>query len=48
MIIDEALADSIVQWTIEGGDTGWRRVEHRSFSELRFTHHIETGQIAPL
>jgi len=37
MIVDNAPTNSMVLWTIEGGDTGRRRVEHRSFL-LSFTH----------
>ncbi len=44
MIEDKASANSLVHWTLEGGDTGRGRVEHRSFLKLRFTHHVRTGQ----
>ena len=31
MIVDKALANLEVLWTLRGGDTGRRRAEHRSF-----------------
>jgi len=51
MIADNALANSLVHWTNGGGDTGRRRVEHRSFLQLRFTHlkeWIRPVQIRPI
>jgi SpoU rRNA methylase family enzyme len=38
MSTDKALADSIVHWTVGGGDTGRGRVERIDFLQLRFTH----------
>jgi hypothetical protein len=38
MNTDEALANSIVHWTVGSGDTGRGRVERISFLQLRFTH----------
>jgi hypothetical protein len=38
MNTDNAFADSIVHWTVGGGDTGKGRVERISFLPLRFTH----------
>jgi hypothetical protein len=39
MMVDNALAkSSIFLKMLDGGDTGKRRVEHRSFLQLRFTH----------
>ena len=38
MNTDKALANSIVHWTVEGGDTGRGRVERISFLLVRFTH----------
>jgi hypothetical protein len=40
MNVDKALAKfSIFSKVLDGGDTGKRRVEHRSNLQLRFTHH---------
>ncbi len=40
MNVDKALAKlSIFSKMLDGGDTGRRRVEHRNFLQLRFTHH---------
>jgi hypothetical protein len=37
--VDKALAKfSIFKKMLDGGDTGRRRVKHRSFLQLRFTH----------
>jgi hypothetical protein len=41
MNVDRALANFAFPWIVKGGDTGRRRVEHRSFLQLRFTHHKE-------
>jgi hypothetical protein len=38
MSIEKTLANSIVQWTVGGGDTGRGKVERMSFLLLRFTH----------
>ncbi len=39
MIVDKALANfCISSEMLRGGDTGKRRVEHRNFLQLRFTH----------
>ena len=38
MIVDKALANFEVLRTLEGGDTGRGRVEHRNLLQLRFTH----------
>ncbi len=39
MNVDKALAKfSIFSKILDGGDTGKRRVEHRNFLHLRFTH----------
>ena len=39
MNVDKALAKfSIFSEMLDGGDTGKRRVEHRNFLQLRFTH----------
>ncbi len=38
MNVDKALANLEVLWISRSGDTGWRRVEHRNFLQLRFTH----------
>ena len=40
MIVDNALAYLETLWVLRGGDTGWGRVEHRSFMVLWFTHNI--------
>jgi hypothetical protein len=34
MIVDKALANCEFLWNLQGGDTGRRRVEHRSFQML--------------
>jgi len=39
MNVDKALANCEFLWNLQGGDTGRRRVEHRNFLQLRFTHH---------
>ena len=39
MIIDNALANSRFLVNLDGGDTGKRRAERRSFLQLWFTHH---------
>lgn len=38
MNVVKALANSGFVMSLEGGDTGRERVEHRSFLLLRFTH----------
>ena len=38
MIVDNAPANGKFHKNLRGGDTGRRRVEHRSFLRLRFTH----------
>jgi hypothetical protein len=38
MNTDNALANSIVYWTVGSGDTGKGRVERMSFLPLSFTH----------
>ena len=38
MNVDKALANSLVHWINGSGDTGRRRVEHRNFLQVRFTH----------
>ena len=41
MNVDKALAKfSIFSKMLDGGDTGRRRVEHRNFFKLWFTHNI--------
>jgi hypothetical protein len=45
MIVDKAPANFNVLWTLEGGDTGRRRVEHRSFLQLRFTHTLNNSVV---
>jgi len=45
MNVDKALANLLVLWISEGGDTGRRRVEHRSYLQLRFTHNVDTGHL---
>jgi hypothetical protein len=41
MIADKALANFCISLEIQGsGDTGRRRVEHRNFLQLRFTHFV--------
>ncbi len=45
MITDNALANLRVSAEVRrGDDTGRRRVEHRSFLQMMFTHHKGTGQ----
>ncbi|MHA1862937.1 MAG: hypothetical protein ACTSWA_04140 [Candidatus Thorarchaeota archaeon] len=44
MNVDKALAKFAYLWYVDGGDTGRRRVEHRNFLQLSFSHHIRTGQ----
>ena len=40
MSVDKALAKfSIFSKMLDGGDTGRRRVEHRSILQLRFIHN---------
>ncbi|MGY5874688.1 MAG: hypothetical protein RTU30_02985 [Candidatus Thorarchaeota archaeon] len=39
MMADDALAKFKIQWILDGGDTGRRRAEHRSFLQLWFTHN---------
>ncbi len=40
MNVDKAPANFCISEEIRrGGDTGRRRVEHRNFLQLRFTHH---------
>jgi hypothetical protein len=39
MIVDKALANCKFHWSLQGGDTGKRKVEHRSFFQLWFTHN---------
>ena len=45
MNVDKALANfgKFFENLLEGGDTGKRRVEHRNFLQLRFTHLKEEG-----
>ncbi len=44
MMTDKVLANlGISSGLLSGGDTGKRRVEHRSFNQLRFTHYLEIG-----
>jgi len=38
MIVDKAPANLQTQRVNEGGDTGWGRVEHRSFLQLVHSH----------
>ena len=38
MIVDDAPANLDVHWTSSGGDTGKRRVEHRSLLLLSIIH----------
>jgi hypothetical protein len=38
MNVDKALANCRFQKNMRSGDTGRRRVEHRSILQLRFTH----------
>ena len=38
MNTDKALADSMVHWIVESGDTGKGRVERISFLQIKFTH----------
>jgi hypothetical protein len=38
MNTDKALANSMVHWTVGGGDTGRGRVERISFLSLSFTY----------
>jgi len=38
MRVDNALAYFEIPWISRGGDTGRRRVEHRNFLQLMFTH----------
>jgi hypothetical protein len=41
MIVDKVLANLCISKEIRrGGDTGRERVEHKSFIQLRFTHHF--------
>jgi len=47
MIADKALANCRFLRNMQGGDTGKRRVEHRSFNVVMFTHFIETGYARP-
>ncbi|KXH76404.1 MAG: hypothetical protein AM326_02745 [Candidatus Thorarchaeota archaeon SMTZ-45] len=44
MNADKALANSMPRGSIGGGDTGKGRVERMSFSQLRFTQMLDTGQ----
>ncbi len=45
MNVDKALANFCNSSELRrGGDTGRRRVEHRSFLQLTFTHTVEIGQ----
>jgi hypothetical protein len=34
MIVDNAPTNLIAHWTVEGGDTGRRKAEHRSFEKV--------------
>jgi len=43
MKVDKALANFKIFWILRSGDTGWGRVEHRSFQQLKFTHTLEMG-----
>jgi hypothetical protein len=46
MNVDKALANFRISSELrKSGDTGRRRVEHRSFLLLRFTHNIDTGHL---
>ncbi len=38
MNVDKALADFKIFWILRSGDTGRRKVEHRNFLQLMFTH----------
>jgi hypothetical protein len=40
MNTDKALANSIVHWTVGGGDTGRGKVERIGFLQVKFTHLI--------
>jgi hypothetical protein len=46
MNVDEALANCEFLWNLQSGDTGRRRVEHRSYFQLWFTNHqlLDIGQ----
>ena len=49
MIADKALANFSISLEIRrGGDTGRRRVEHRNFLQLRFTHQNVRFRPQPL
>jgi hypothetical protein len=39
MNVDSALANFTILWIVDGGDTGKREAEHRSFLQLMFTQH---------
>jgi hypothetical protein len=39
MSVDKALANCKFHWNLQGGDTGKRKAEHRSFLQLVFTQH---------
>ena len=46
MNVDNALANFCSSLELRrGGDTGRRRVEHRSCQQLKFTHTVGTGQL---
>jgi hypothetical protein len=38
MRVDNALADFTFPWNVRSGDTGRRRVEHRSILQLSVAH----------
>jgi hypothetical protein len=46
MSVDNVLAKfRIFPKMLDSGDTGRRRVEHRSRLQLRFTHNSDTGHL---
>ena len=45
MIVDNDLTNFDAFTVSKSGDTGRERVEHRSFSMLKFTHHMRTGHL---
>ena len=48
MIVDKALANFCNSSELRrGGDTGWRRAEHRNSLQLRFTHHYVRYRVIP-